>query len=357
MSFPLINPKPTFTDLKGVPLVSGTIEFRDPSTDLPKSTYPTADDAEALTNANPDVMTLNARGEATSGIFLLDAQSYKMELKSRDSLGVFTSEWVVDDIQSGISGLGTGGAQFIGITDAGGNYNATDVEDAFTELASNTSGEGASIIGLEDSAGNYVATEAEAAFAEIWTELASTSVNKGASFIGLEDNFGWYDGTEVEAAFNEVGRRIEPKIKSGATIIVDTTLTTDTHLQFPFLTADRYFTLQMWLHGVQNGDDFKFTFSFTQTPQSGNIGWQAFDTAGTTVNDHGLGVLTNTFTITGLGSGLQHTILIDGYFATNATLGGNLNFQWAKATDASGDTQLNEGCWMRISEWPKVAVP
>ena len=49
MPFPLINPKITFTDLNGVPMVGGTVEFRDPATDLPVSTYPTANDATGLT--------------------------------------------------------------------------------------------------------------------------------------------------------------------------------------------------------------------------------------------------------------------------------------------------------------------
>jgi hypothetical protein len=94
VSFPLINPVPTFQDSSGAPLSSGTIEFRDPTSNDLINSYPTADDADAQTNANTNPLTLNARGEAT-GLYLEDGVKYKVILK--DSAGA--TVWTQDDVR------------------------------------------------------------------------------------------------------------------------------------------------------------------------------------------------------------------------------------------------------------------
>jgi len=88
MAFPLINPYQQFFDSSGSPLASGTIEFRDPTTNDLINSYPTADDADAQTNANANPLTLNASGAAASGLFLEDGVAYKVVLK--DSSGATT---------------------------------------------------------------------------------------------------------------------------------------------------------------------------------------------------------------------------------------------------------------------------
>jgi len=95
VAFPLINPSPTFSTSSGAPLVSGTIEFRNPDTDALINSYPTADDADAQTNQNDNPLTLNSRGEAPNGLFLEDGVRYKVTLK--DSLG--STIWTRDDVQ------------------------------------------------------------------------------------------------------------------------------------------------------------------------------------------------------------------------------------------------------------------
>ena len=95
MAFPLINPTPQFFDSSGSPLASGTIEFRNPSTDALINSYPTADDADAQTSANDNPLTLNARGEAENGLYLEDGVKYKVRLKDSDGDTV----WTQDDVQ------------------------------------------------------------------------------------------------------------------------------------------------------------------------------------------------------------------------------------------------------------------
>jgi len=94
MAYPLINPKPQFTDLSGVPLANGQLEFRDPDTNALKPTYPTADDADAATNANSNPVLLNLRGECDTGIFLVEGESYKVTYKDASGVEI----WSVTDV-------------------------------------------------------------------------------------------------------------------------------------------------------------------------------------------------------------------------------------------------------------------
>ena len=106
MSFPLISVS-QFFDSSGSPLTSGTIEFRDPTTNDLINSYPTADDADAQTNANSNHLTLNSRGEATSGLYLEDGVKYKIILKDSDGVTV----WTQDDVRTPVYS-----AESIGIT-------------------------------------------------------------------------------------------------------------------------------------------------------------------------------------------------------------------------------------------------
>ena len=80
MSFPLINPSHQFFDTSGSPLASGTLEFRDPTSNDLIDSFPTAVDADAQTNANTNPLTLDARGGFT-GLYLEDGIAYKIILK------------------------------------------------------------------------------------------------------------------------------------------------------------------------------------------------------------------------------------------------------------------------------------
>jgi hypothetical protein len=92
MSFPYINAYQQFFDSSGAPLVGGTIEFRDPTSNALINSYPTADDADAQTNANANPLTLSSTGAAASGLFLEDGVAYKVILKDSESNTVATHD-------------------------------------------------------------------------------------------------------------------------------------------------------------------------------------------------------------------------------------------------------------------------
>ncbi len=94
MAFPLIPPEIQFFDSSGSPLVGGTVTFRDPSTNNLIDTYPTADDADAGTNANANPLTLNARGAAADGIYLPDGTVYRVILADAEGNNI----WTEDDV-------------------------------------------------------------------------------------------------------------------------------------------------------------------------------------------------------------------------------------------------------------------
>jgi len=95
MAFALLgNPKQGFFDSSGSPLTSGTLAVLDPADDTNKASYPTADDADAATNANANPIVLDSRGEPGTGLFGKDDEDYKLVLKDSSA----TTIWTVDNI-------------------------------------------------------------------------------------------------------------------------------------------------------------------------------------------------------------------------------------------------------------------
>ncbi|KKL88975.1 hypothetical protein LCGC14_1919320 [marine sediment metagenome] len=89
MSFPLLgSPKIQFFDSSGSPLTSGTLAVLDPADDTNKASYPTADDADAATNANVNPVVLDSRGEPPNGLFGIDGEDYKIIIKDSDAATV-----------------------------------------------------------------------------------------------------------------------------------------------------------------------------------------------------------------------------------------------------------------------------
>lgn len=115
MAFPLINPYQQFFDSSGDPLVSGTIEFRSPSTNNLIDSFPTADDADAQTNANSNPLTLDSSGAAASGLFLEDGVKYKVILKNSSGTTIATH----DDVRCPIHAITEYSKTAQTLTDAG----------------------------------------------------------------------------------------------------------------------------------------------------------------------------------------------------------------------------------------------
>ena len=93
MAFPILGtPKPQFSDSSGSPFASGTLAILDPANDTNKASYPTANDADALTNANVNPIVLNARGAPPVGLYGIDGEDYKYVLKDVDGATIDTQD-------------------------------------------------------------------------------------------------------------------------------------------------------------------------------------------------------------------------------------------------------------------------
>lgn len=92
MAYPVLGiPVPQFLDENGDPYNGGTLEIREPTNNAAKLTYPTAADADALTNPNSSDLTLNQRGATPVEVWGKDGEKYKVTLKDADGNTIFSS--------------------------------------------------------------------------------------------------------------------------------------------------------------------------------------------------------------------------------------------------------------------------
>lgn len=140
-----------------------------------------------------------------------------------DAGGNFTATNVEDALaELAAGGIGVPVAADITIADAGGNFTATNVEDALAELAADVGGIGipvAADITIADTGNNFTATNVEAALAELAADIGGIGVPVAAD-ITIADVGGNFTATDVEGALAELATAPAPS--AGSITIVDT---------------------------------------------------------------------------------------------------------------------------------------
>ena len=332
MAYPLIPPKSQWVDANGNPMVGGKLEFRDPSTDALKNTYPTADDADAQTNPNDNPVTLDSRGEAA--IFLEDGATYKVTMYDANSV----QQWTVDDVAVASSP----GASQVSITDSGGYYVASNVEAALQELGAST---GAAIIGIADGGGYYSATDVEGA-------LQSLGASTGAGIVGINDSGGYFASTDVEGALQELGQpagssSVQLLMKRSSTGRSNNTESNDPHLASFSVAENTCYAIEGYLGWEHTGGDLKFSFAYTISPTARSYQAAAVDETGVTdfdLDDSGLSMI-----IDGIAVGQDAGCNIKGYVWFGPGVGtGTGGLKWACNT-ITGTTTLKQGSWIRFT--------
>ena len=193
MPFPILGtPRPQFHDSSGSPYENGTISVLDPADDTNKASYPTYDDAVALTNANDNPMTLNARGEPP-GLWGLDNEDYKIVLK--DSLGATVT--TDDDVFLPTTVPTKYGKTAQTLTDAG----AVTLTESTTFLVTT----GAAAITLADGVENqykHIVMKTDAGAATLTptnlsngTTIVFDDVGDSAHLIFIDGSWNWIGGT------------------------------------------------------------------------------------------------------------------------------------------------------------------
>ncbi len=337
MAFPLIPPKSQWVDSNGEVLSGGALEFRDPTTDLLKNTYPTRDDADGQSNPNTNPVVLDSRGEAA--IFLEDGETYKVS--AYETVGG-TLLWTVDDVQCPLSG----DASTVTITDSGGYYVATNVEAALQELGSSS---GAGIIGLLDASGNYAADDVEGALAEIFTEFGSTGSGKGAALIGTDSSTKHVIGNDVQDALEKQVRRNEVATITGDAIYNNTTTLTTLATGIS-LQADTVYGFRGVVWATQNVGGLKLQVNCTQAPSgSGFIHYRAKDQTAAATEGVVSG-LQSIISITTMTNSDEFVVYLDGYFTSNASTGGSLDLRAAQVAGSANSTIVRGGSYFEVRE-------
>lgn len=94
MAAPILGtPCPQFLDSNGNPLVSGKVYIYVPDTTTARDSYPTADDADASTNANANPVILDSNGYA-NGLWGKDNTGYKVSVTNSADV----VQWTANDI-------------------------------------------------------------------------------------------------------------------------------------------------------------------------------------------------------------------------------------------------------------------
>ena len=94
MAAPILGtPCPQFLDANGNPLVSGLVYVYVPDTTTARDSYPTADDADASTNANANPVVLDSNGYA-NGLWGKDNTGYKVSVQNSSAV----VQWTANDI-------------------------------------------------------------------------------------------------------------------------------------------------------------------------------------------------------------------------------------------------------------------
>jgi len=122
---------------------------------------------------------------------------------------------------------------------------------------------------------------------------------------------------------------------------------TDDDTMVGFTTTEaKWYRITAFLRYTQGGGHFKFKFLADQTPQSINFRTVTGNTSTTHLSNLSVN---DTYTQTGVASGTETYMTIDGFIQTHATIAGTLDLQWNRST-ASATTILRAGSWVKLEE-------
>ena len=145
---------------------------------------------------------------------------------------------------------------------------------------------------------------------------------------------------------------VDPKTRKVKTADTDrastTTLEDDPHLAGFSLSADTYYKLEANIQHISNVGDLKWQFQISNAFQANRYSWHDISATGTTLQDNA-GSVGALVTINPTNN-VEYSLRILGFFKSNATTGGTLDFQWAQNISDANNTTLQDGSWMEITK-------
>ena len=132
----------------------------------------------------------------------------QMSDSATDFAATFSTDGIIDNLNSFTSTANGEGASNVGIEDASAWFTGTEIETALNEMESLLGSTTSSTFNFSE---NNVLADDDAVYAALnkldlkWGDISSTANGEGASLVGIEDTGGYFTGTDVEAALQELG--------------------------------------------------------------------------------------------------------------------------------------------------------
>lgn len=162
-------------------------------------------------NIGYDTVTQNITFSSPANIIFDDAQligTIQLSDSATDWNGTFSTDGIVDNINSFTSTSNGQGASNVGVEDASNWFTGTEIESALNEIEALFGSTSSNIFNFTE---NNVLIDNDPVYTALnrldlkWGDLASTANGEGASLVGIEDAGGYFSGTNVEAALQELG--------------------------------------------------------------------------------------------------------------------------------------------------------
>ena len=122
----------------------------------------------------------------------------------------------------------------------------------------------------------------------------------------------------------------------------------DNHLFGWNLIAGKYYSMEAYLIGIEDGGNFRMAWQFSNAAQISEWTLNSTDSGNVNSDDHA-----NDMTLE-LSSAptdlLDVGIRLRGVFQANATTGGTLDFQWSQFISDAQDSTLKKGSWVNIKQ-------
>ena len=343
MAFAILgNPNPAYFDTSGAPLVGGTLTIQNPTDSTTKAYYSTAATADANTSAQTSVITLNARGEYSSGtIWGRDNEDYKVIVK--DSAG--TTIKTIDNIQLPEHPKGRKSAA---ITDGDGTPSVVDGD--YMQITGGTEDITALDAGYTGKIVVLTNTGSTARLIDHGNSIKLKDVDAGGMCMIDDDQLMLIsDSSSVwrELARAQRGPLLATKI-ADQSVDTSTTLIDDTHMAAFQLAPESIYKVRGFLKvntAASATPDIKLALQTDQTFQDSYWSLHSINDATTIVGD--CGVTTTAITLA-CAANQVNAIKIDGFIQTHATAIATVDLQWAQGTSDAAVTTVELGSWLQF---------
>jgi len=343
MAYPILGtPNPQFLDSSGAPYASGTITTLDPADgSTVKSNYPTADDADASTNAVSADITLDASGRISTGYWGKDNEDYKVVLKDSSASTILT----MNDIKMPPHPRRA-------LVTAGNDATPTIAEAKFIKLSTDNT----AVTDFDDGeVGDVIHVIGPTTGQTKITDSGSILLHNSDDFL-MSSGDTLTLGMAVDTQWWELGRNFYNSNSLTKVVLVDEALTSSTLADSAYLVnwvllSATFYSFEGYLKVSADAAarDLEIDITTDNAFQEESYSWVSVDSGSALTVDQGetsaLTAAVANIDIDGTG---QVGIQFKGFLYTHATSNCNVDVQFANQAGA-GTVTVEKGSWMRFA--------